>query len=58
MMLGLTELTWLTQERLVCSSTTGDDADHSTYAALENLLRTAWKLDTGLAYYVVSVIVS
>jgi hypothetical protein len=35
------------EERLVCSSTTGDDTDHTTAGAGENLLGTRGELDTG-----------
>lgn len=38
-----------THERLVGTSTTGNDTDHSTDAAGDNLLGTGWELDTGLA---------
>jgi len=37
------------QQRLVCSSSTGDDANHSARTALENFLRTTGELDAGLA---------
>jgi hypothetical protein len=37
------------EERLVCSSTTGNNADHTTRRAGKNLLGTRWELDTGLA---------
>jgi hypothetical protein len=36
-------------ERFVCSATSGDDSDHTTAGAGENLLGTRWELDTGLA---------
>lgn len=38
------------QQRLVCSSTTGNDANHTTNAALDNLFRAAWELDPGFAF--------
>ena len=38
-----------THQRLVSSSTSSNDTNHSTRAALDDLLRTRWKLDTGLA---------
>lgn len=38
-----------TQERLVCPSTTSNDTNHTTNAALDNLLRAGWELDSGLA---------
>jgi len=38
------------EERLVWSSTTCNDTNHATDAALENLLCTAGKLNTGLAF--------
>jgi len=37
------------EERLVCSSTTGDDTDHTTAGAGEDLLGARRELDTGLA---------
>jgi len=37
------------QERLVGTTTTSDDTDHSTGVALDDLLGTGWELDTGLA---------
>jgi hypothetical protein len=37
------------EERLVRSSTTGDDTDHTTDRALDNLLCAGWELDAGLA---------
>jgi hypothetical protein len=37
------------EEGLVCSATTGDDTDHTTALAGEDLLGTGGKLDTGLA---------
>jgi hypothetical protein len=37
------------QQRLVCSSTTCYDAYHTANAALDNLFRTAGKLDAGFA---------
>lgn len=45
LMLGARSL----QERLVCSATTGDDTDHSSRAAGDNLLGTRGELDSGLA---------
>ena len=36
-------------ERFVCASTSGNDTDHTTARAGENLLGTRWELDTGLA---------
>jgi hypothetical protein len=36
-------------ERFVCTSTTGDDSDHTTAGAGEDLLGAGWELDTGLA---------
>jgi hypothetical protein len=38
------------EERLVCSSTTCDDTDHTTAGAGEDLLGTGRELDTGLAF--------
>lgn len=38
-----------TQERLVRSATTGNDTDHATGSAADNLLGSGGKLDTGLA---------
>jgi hypothetical protein len=38
-----------TQERLVGTTTTSDDTDHSTGVARDDLLGTGWELDTGLA---------
>ena len=38
-----------TQERLVGTSTTGNNSDHTTNAALDDLLGTRWELDSGLA---------
>jgi hypothetical protein len=38
-----------TQERLVGTSTTSNDTNHSTRTALDNFLCTRWKLDSGLA---------
>lgn len=37
------------EEGLVCTSTTGDDTDHTTAGAGEHLLGTGGELDTGLA---------
>ena len=37
------------EERLVCSSTTGDDTDHTTARAGKDLLGAGRELDTGLA---------
>lgn len=37
------------EERLVGPSTTGDDTDHTTDGALDDLLGTGWELDPGLA---------
>mgnify|MGYP004501186675 CR=1 FL=1 len=37
------------EERLVCATTTGDDTDHTTAGAGEDLLGTGGELDTGLA---------
>jgi hypothetical protein len=42
------------EEGLVCSATTGDDTDHTTALAGEDLLGTGGKLDTGLAIRVVA----
>lgn len=36
-------------ERLVGSATTSNDSNHSSGAALDDLLRTGWELDSGLA---------
>lgn len=38
-----------TEERLVGPSTTSNDTNHTTHAALDNLLRARGELDTGLA---------
>jgi hypothetical protein len=38
-----------THKRLVGSSTSSNDTDHSTDAARDNLLGAGWELDTGLA---------
>lgn len=37
------------KERLVGTSTTGDDTNHTTGGALDDLLGARWELDTGLA---------
>ena len=36
-------------ERLVCAATSGNNTDHTTARAGENLLGTRWELDTSLA---------
>lgn len=36
-------------ERLVCAATSGDDTNHTTACAGEDLLGTRWELNTGLA---------
>lgn len=38
-----------TQQRLVGTATTGNDADHATRSGVDDLLGTRGKLDTGLA---------
>ena len=45
----MSECVQRTHERLVRPSTACDDTDHATHRALDNLLRTAGKLDTSLA---------
>ena len=37
------------EEGLLGTTTTSDDADHTTDRALDDLLSTGWELDTGLA---------
>lgn len=39
-----------TQQRLVSSSTSSNNANHSTRTALDDLLGAGWKLDTSLAF--------
>lgn len=38
-----------TQHRLVCTATTGNNTDHATGSAVDNLLGARGQLDTGLA---------